>query len=102
MLVNVGDFVAGYYEIRSKKDNKRINMIQVADDRNNYYERFKLDKDGIIIYNEKLGLYEREYKKEPIMFVRNASYFTIMKGLLIYYLEAIKQVIKMERNIRKK
>ena len=102
MTINVGDFVAGYYEVRRIDDNKRIGMVQVADDKNHYYERFKTDKDGSIIYDEKLRLYEREYKKEPIKFVRNASYFIIIKGLLKYYLEAIKGLIKMEINIRKK
>ncbi len=104
MLVNVGDFVGMYYEVRNKKNNKRIGAIQQVYISNNncWYERFKTDKDGDIIYNEKLNLYEREHKTEPIIFVRNVSYFIIMIGLLKYCLEAIKQVIRMEINVRTK
>jgi len=101
MRVRAGDFIAEYYEIRRKSDNKRLHMLQIADDKNGYYERFKIDSDGNLVYNKELNLYEREYKKEPIRFVRNTYYFIILIGLFKRFFLDFIAFVKMEINVRK-
>jgi len=101
MFIKVGDFLADYYEVRRKSDNKRLKLLQEANDMTGCYERFKTDSNDELIYNKKLHLYERECIREPIKFVRNASYFVILIGLFKHCFLNIRKFIKMEINIRK-
>lgn len=101
MLIRVGDFVAEHYEVRRKADNKRLNKVQIADNERGYYERFKIDENDEMIFDTKLNLYEREYIREPIKFVRNTAYLVILIGLFKRFFQDVGKFIEIETNVRK-
>ena len=102
MRINVKDILSPYYDIIDMNTKKRISLCIRADDKSGYYEIYKTDDEGEIIFDKITQKFATMLLKGDITIIRKVSYLRMFVNSVIALYRDILRRYRYEKKYGRK